>query len=99
MLLALTPFLLQLLGGLSLNVEAVLATLLNNKNETVAWPSCSGTLEKDVTGYTDSSHRARTCALNNAAGLVLSKDVHTFHYAADKGYAGWTCFVFLFVFL
>ena len=91
------PLAVHLLCGMAEKVEGVLASHLNPKKESIVWPSCICSWVKDYSGYTDATHRARTCAQHNVAGLQLSDGVHSFHYTCDKGYTGHTfvCYVVL----
>ena len=79
----------QLLIAVAAAVDIALASQLNPKVQSIPWASIVCTWERDgAGGYQDAVHKGRMCLQHVLAGLEVSKDAYSYHYAGDKGWAG-----------
>ena len=87
----------QLVWGLAKNIEQILASTLNPKVVTIAWPQVSVSWQTLDGGDGDVVQRSRICALAVQSGQAAGKGVSQVHMSFDMGFAG--NFVFCCVFL
>ena len=76
-----------------------MASHMNPKKQRVKWDSATFSWDNCTDdGPGDIAKRSRMCAEAVMAGLQVSSNSYTFHYACDKGFAGLFCSLRLFHF-